>query len=157
MARAQRGRGAGANGAGCMTSFVIEAFPLVRLGIQRMLERMPEIGEVVSMEPGDITLLDENLTDAPLVVFGMSEDASDNWYLLRRLHRAMPAARILLLSDNMWLRVPSALQVCGVVEHLPRTASVSRMETAVRSLLTTDADRLPGPSDAGERQTAREL
>ncbi|WP_423196469.1 MULTISPECIES: response regulator [unclassified Cupriavidus] len=127
-----------------MSAIVIESHPLVRLGMQRMLERMPGIGSVRSLEPAAVLGLEESMDDA-LVLFGMSGDAADNWYLLRRLHQAMPHARILLLSDNMWLRVPSSLQLCGVVEHLPKSVSIERLEASVLNLLGDDVVPLPLP------------
>ncbi len=63
-----------------------------------------------------------------LVVYGMSSEASDNWGLLRRSCIAvMPQARILLLSDNIWLHVPASLQVCGVMAQAPKSASIERL------------------------------
>lgn len=127
-----------------MSAIVIESHPLVRLGMQRMLERMPGIGSVSSLDPAAVPGLAESMDDA-LILFGMSEDAADNWYLLRRLHQAMPHARILLLSDNMWLRVPSSLQRCGVVDHLPKAVSIERLEASVRNVLGDDVVPLPLP------------
>lgn len=127
-----------------MSTIVIESHPLVRLGMQRLLERMPGVGPVRSLEPTAILGLDDSQEDG-LVIFGMSEDAADNWYLLRRLHQAMPNARILLLSDNMWLHVPSSLQLCGVTEHLPKSASIERMEAVILQMLGDDAVPLPLP------------
>ena len=120
-----------------MTALVIEDQPLVRLGMQRLLERMPGIGAVRAMDPAGIMALEPGL-ETSIVVYGMSGDASDNWYLLRRLHQTLPHARILLLSDNMWLRVPASLETCGVVEHLPKSASIERMESVVLQMLGCD-------------------
>ncbi|WP_180863002.1 response regulator transcription factor [Cupriavidus pauculus] len=120
-----------------MTALVIEDQPLVRLGMQRLLERMPGIGAVRALDPAGILALDPSLVTS-IVLYGMTGDASDNWYLLRRLHQTLPHARILLLSDNMWLRVPDTLESCGVVEHLPKSASIERMEAVVLQMLGCD-------------------
>jgi len=120
-----------------MTAIVIESQPLVRLGLQRLLERMPGLGAVRAIEPAAIVSLEQSRAPA-IVVYGMAGDASDNWYLLRRLHQTLPNARILLLSDNMWVRVPSTLDWCGVVEHLPKTASIERMEAVILQMLGCD-------------------
>lgn len=117
-----------------MTAIVIESQPLIRLGMQRMLERIPGIGAVRLLEPAAVVALKPS-SEPVIVVFGMSEETTDNWYLLRRLHQSLPNARVLLLSDNMWLRVPSALESCGVAEHLPKSASIERMESAILSML----------------------
>jgi DNA-binding NarL/FixJ family response regulator len=117
-----------------MDAIVIESHPLTRLGMQRMLERMPGVGPVESIDPEGILLFAHSLEDA-LVVYGMSMDAFDNWYLLRRLHQALPNARILLLSDNMWMYVPSSLRACGVQEHLPKSTSIERMEAVLLRML----------------------
>ncbi|WP_066739026.1 response regulator transcription factor [Cupriavidus sp. D384] len=120
-----------------MTALVIEDQPLVRLGMQRLLERMPGVGAVRALDPAGIQALEPGL-ETSIVVYGMSGDTSDNWYLLRRLHQTLPRARILLLSDNMWLHVPASLEPCGVVAHLPRSASVERMEAVVLQMLGCD-------------------
>ncbi|WP_202126658.1 response regulator [Cupriavidus sp. SW-Y-13] len=120
-----------------MDTIVIESQPLIRLGMQRMLERMAGIGAVRVMEPAAIVSL-QHTTEPAIVVFGMSADTADNWYLLRRLHHVMPSARILLLSDNMWLRIPETNTSCGVVEQLPKSASIERIEAVVYQMLGHD-------------------
>lgn len=120
-----------------MNALVIEEQPLVRLGMQRLLERMPGIGAVRAVDPAGVLALEQGL-DTSAVIYGMSGDTSDNWYLLRRLHQALPHARILLLSDNMWLRAPTTLDGCGVVQILPKSASIERIEAVVLQLLGCD-------------------
>ncbi|RZT42746.1 response regulator [Cupriavidus agavae] len=117
-----------------MTALVIESQPLIRLGMQRMMERIPGVGPVRALEPAAIVSLERSAELVP-VVYGMSDDSADNWYLLRRLHQALPNARILLLTDNMWARVPAAPDACGVVEQLPKTASIERIEASVLQMM----------------------
>ncbi|WP_227459838.1 DNA-binding response regulator [Cupriavidus pauculus] len=132
-----------------MTALVIDAQPLFRLGMQRLLERVPGCGAVRALDPAAIVALQPDSAPA-IVLYGMSEDATDNWYLLRRLHLSLPNARILLLSDNMWLRVPESLQACGVTEHLPKSASIERMEAAILQMLGCQ-DFVPPPESNKER------
>ena len=127
-----------------MRAIIIDSQPLVRIGILRMLEHLPDIGPIRSTDPesiGTLPVTDERV----LVVYGMSSETTDNWGLLRRLHRRMPQARILLLSDNVWLHVPSSLRVCGVVEQAPKSASIERLEAAIQHLLGS-AGALPQPA-----------
>nr|WP_315592212.1 DNA-binding response regulator [uncultured Cupriavidus sp.] len=134
-----------------MTALVIDSQPLARLGMQRMLERMPGIGAVRAIDPAAIVALEASAEFA-LVVYGLSEDATDNWYLLRRLHEALPNARILLLSGNIWLRVPASLASCGVAAHLPKSASIERMEAALLQMLGCEEFMpLPGSANDGWR------
>ncbi|HBD32949.1 MAG TPA: DNA-binding response regulator [Cupriavidus sp.] len=129
-----------------MGAIVIESHPLTRLGMQRLLERMPGIGPVESIDPEGILLFAHSLEDV-LGICGMTVDAFDNWYLLRRLHQALPNARILLLSDNMWMHVPSSLRACGVQEHLPKSASIERMETVLVRMLGDPDVAVDAPMD----------
>ena len=129
-----------------MGAIVIESHPLTRLGMQRLLERMPGIGPVESIDSEGILLFAHSLEDV-LVIYGMTVDAFDNWYLLRRLHQALPNARILLLSDNMWMHVPSSLRACGVQEHLPKSASIERMETVLVRMLGDPDVAVDAPMD----------
>ncbi|SDD27920.1 hypothetical protein SAMN05216345_107257 [Cupriavidus sp. YR651] len=137
-----------------MTAIVIEAQPLARLGMQRMLARMPGIGAVQSIEPSDIPMLAASRDDV-LVVFGMSGDAADNWCLLRRLHQALPNARILLLSDGVLPRVPSSLQPFGVMEHLPKAAPIETMEAVIFHMLDDDPSAHLAVSGSDVRQPPR--
>lgn len=102
-----------------------------------------------ALDPAAIVALQPDSAPA-IVLYGMSEDATDNWYLLRRLHLSLPNARILLLSANMWLRVPESLQACGVTEHLPKSASIERMEAAILQMLGCQ-DFVPPPESNKER------
>jgi DNA-binding NarL/FixJ family response regulator len=131
-----------------MRAIIIDSQPLVRIGILRMLEHLPDIGPVLSIDPeavGTLAVADERV----LVVYGMSSESTDNWALLRRLHRRMPQARILLLSDNIWLHVPSSLQVCRVMAHAPKSASIERLEASIRHLLG-DTGAMPQPAPRSE-------
>jgi DNA-binding NarL/FixJ family response regulator len=133
-----------------MDAIVIESHPLTRLGMQRLLDRMPGVGTVESIDPEGILLFAQSMEDA-LVIYGMTADAFDNWYLLRRLHQALPHARILLLSDNTWLHVPSSLRACGVQEHLPKSAPIERMEAVLMRMLgdgDEEAGSLPDEESA---------
>ena len=131
-----------------MRAIIIDSQPLVRIGILRMLEHLPGLGPIHSTDPEalrGLPMTDERV----LVVYGMSSEASDNWGLLRRLHRRMPQARILLLSDNIWLHVPSSLQVCGVMAQAPKSASIERLEAAIQHLLG-HANAMPQPAPCSE-------
>lgn len=116
-----------------MSAIVIEDQPLIRLGMQCMLEQIPGIVEVRAMDLNAINYLAPGLLPT-LVLFGMS-DEEDNWSLLRELHRRMPNASVVVLSDNMWLRLSTDVNSYGVVDVLPKCASIQQIERVVSRLL----------------------
>ncbi|MBY4895853.1 DNA-binding response regulator [Cupriavidus sp. AU9028] len=125
-----------------VSAIVVEDHPLIALGLQQILENTSGVEQVQLIEPSAIVDIAHSLAPV-LVVYGMSDQSTHNCDLLRRLHKRLPNAAILLLSDNIWTGMPDG---CGVVDHLPKTASIDRIEAAIARALP-----LPGR----DRQAAR--
>lgn len=114
-----------------VTAIVVEDHPLIALGLQQILGNTAGVCQVQLVELSAILDIEHNLEPA-LVVYGMSDQSPHNCSLLRRLHKRLPNAAIVLLSDNIWQRMPDG---CGVVDHLPRTASIDRIKAAILGAL----------------------
>ncbi|MBY4896854.1 response regulator transcription factor [Cupriavidus sp. AU9028] len=115
-----------------MNALLIEAHPLLRLGLHQMLERIEGIDHVIAIDPADVSLLDGTDNDTDLMVFGMPQDADAGWTLLTQVRRVLNAQRVLLLSDTVPLQVPAAAMAQGVCGCLPKSASLAVLEAAIR-------------------------
>ncbi|MGY8526765.1 response regulator transcription factor [Paracidovorax citrulli] len=115
-----------------MNALLIEAHPLLRLGLHQMLERIEGIDHVIAIDPADVSLLDGTDNDTDLMVFGMPQDAEAGWTLLAQVRRVLNAQRVLLLSDTVPLQVPAAAMAQGVCGCLPKSASLAVLEAAIR-------------------------
>jgi hypothetical protein len=123
---------------------VIDDMPAYRLGVMRLLGDMPGIGRVEMVETNALGARHVRLPEPALLVFGMPADLADGWNLLRLASLALRPRRLLLISDNMWLRLPPGLDA-RFARTLSRSASLPAIERDVRALLglPPDAQGLP--------------
>ncbi|CAJ95073.1 conserved hypothetical protein [Cupriavidus necator H16] len=113
---------------------VIDDMPVYRHGVMRLLGEMPGIGRVELVETDALAARNARLPAPALLVFGMPPDLADGWHLLRLASLALKPRRLLLVSDNMWLRLPPGLD-SRFARSLSRSASLATVERDVRALL----------------------
>ncbi|WP_454720552.1 MULTISPECIES: DNA-binding response regulator [Cupriavidus] len=114
---------------------VIDECALLRLGLSRMLEAMPGVARVESVDPDELPGYAGAIREAELLVFGMPQDVTSGWRMLRKLRSMLPTQRVLLLSDNMWLHMPPPEMGYGICCCLPKTAALVTLEAAIASML----------------------
>ncbi len=113
---------------------VIDDMPVYRTGVIDLLGEMPGIGRVELVEPDALAARNAHLTAPALLVFGMPPELAEGWQLLRLASLALKPRRLLLVSDNMWLRLPPGLDG-RFARCLSRSASLAMIEQEVRALL----------------------
>ncbi|MCY0858195.1 DNA-binding response regulator [Cupriavidus sp. D39] len=121
-----------------LKAVVIDECALLRLGLTRMLESMPGVEQVDGADPDDLSMHGTTIREAGLLVFGMPQDVTSGWRLLRKLRGMLPAQRVLLLSDNMWLHMPPPEMGYGICCCLPKTAALVTLEAAISSMLEAE-------------------
>ncbi|WP_432261877.1 DNA-binding response regulator [Cupriavidus sp. TMH.W2] len=127
---------------------VIDDMPVYRHGVMHLLGRIPGIGRVELVEPGALAARNASLPAPALLVFGMPPDLADGWHLLRLASLMLKPRRLLLVSENMWQRLPPGLDG-RFARSLHRSASLSTVERDVCALL-----ELPLPAEAPPGQHA---
>ncbi|MGO4325708.1 response regulator transcription factor [Cupriavidus sp. 2TAF22] len=113
-----------------MNALLIEGHPLLRLGLLQMLERIHGVDHVITVDPGDVALLDGNHCD--LLVFGMPADLDAGWQLLNKVRSVLSAERLLLLADVLPLQIPALAMAQGICGCLPKSASLAVLEAGIR-------------------------
>lgn len=113
---------------------VIDDMPMYRHGITRLLGEMPGIGRVEPVETEALAARNLRLPAPALLVFGMPSDLAEGWNQLRLASLVLRPRRLLLISDNMWLRLPPGLDP-RYARTLCRSASLATIERDVRALL----------------------
>ncbi|GAB7543751.1 hypothetical protein CS8_034230 [Cupriavidus sp. 8B] len=126
------------HGTAPLKAVVIDECALLRLGLTRMLESMPGVEQVDGADPDDLSMHGTTIREAGLLVFGMPQDVTSGWRLLRKLRGMLPAQRVLLLSDNMWLHMPPPEMGYGICCCLPKTAALVTLEAAISSMLEAE-------------------
>ena len=131
---------------------VIDDMPLYRHGVVRLLGEMPGIGRVEPVETDALAERHARLPAPDLLVFGMPPDLAHGWHLLRQACVMLKPRRLLLVSDNMWLRLPPGLDA-RFARALSRSASLATIERDVRVLLDLPSHEETPPEPAA-RSTA---
>ncbi|MDF3837887.1 DNA-binding response regulator [Cupriavidus basilensis] len=124
--------------AAALRAVVVDESALLRLGLTRMLESMPGVARVDGVDPDELSVHSSIIREAGLLVFGMPHDVTSGWRLLRKLRGMLPAQRVLLLSDNMWLHMPAPEMGYGICCCLPKTAALVTLEAAIGSMLEAE-------------------
>lgn len=124
---------------------VIDDMPIYRHGVMRLLGEMPGIGRVEPVEIEALATRNLRLPAPALLVFGMPPDLAAGWNQLRLASLVLRPRRLLLVSENMWLRLPPGLDP-RYARTLCRSASVATIEREVRALLDP---LLAEPAQAG--------
>ncbi|SOZ09642.1 hypothetical protein [Cupriavidus taiwanensis] len=113
---------------------VIDDMPMYRHGVSRLLGEIPGIGQVEALETDALAARNLRLPAPALLVFGMPPDLAAGWNQLRLASLVLRPRRLLLISENMWLRMPPGLDA-RFARTLCRSASLAAIERDVRALL----------------------
>ncbi|MEM5427945.1 DNA-binding response regulator [Cupriavidus oxalaticus] len=113
---------------------VIDDMPVYRHGVMHLLGGMPGVGRVELVEPQALATRGARLPAPALLVFGMPQELAEGWHLLRQASVVLKPRRLLLVTENMWLRLPPGLDG-RFARCLPRSASLVTVEQEVRALL----------------------
>lgn len=135
-----------------MNVLLIESRPLLRLGLSRMLGETPGIDEVGSVDlvdlpgPLDAGHLSASLGGIDLLVLGVPRERGEAWQRLGPVYAALGARYVLLLSAELSLRELPPELAGAVCAWLPESASLERIETAVRALVHVASQSTPSRS-----------
>lgn len=114
---------------------LIDHHPLLRLGLGRILSRVPGIREVHGYAPDQVSLADsrgEDMLPVQILLFGESGDAYYDQALLRRAVEWLRPRQILVLTEG---ECDSALAHERIHGCVRKTASPELIESAVRLVL----------------------
>lgn len=115
---------------------LIEAHPLLRLGLHQILSNVEGVWEISSLGLDEVEWMDKSLSGVDLLVFGLPVDSALGWEKLRRAQSELKPERTLLLTDAMPWKMPSeGLPEGGILGCLMKTASVEVLEAAIKLVM----------------------
>ena len=115
---------------------LIEAHPLLRLGLWQILSKLDDVWEIEGMGLADVSKADGVHAGADLLIYGLPVDTDEAWSALHEIQRVLTPKRILLLTDVMPLPMPvQGLPGASVYGCLMKTASVEILEAAIRLVM----------------------
>jgi len=114
---------------------LIEAHPLLRLGLRQILGKVEGVWEIVGLDLANLDEAAEQNRGAELLIFGLPIETETGWQELADVRRVLAPKRILLLVDNMPMQALSRLPEGSIHGCLMKTASIEVLEAAIRLVM----------------------
>ncbi len=114
---------------------LVEAHPLLRLGLRQILGKVEGVWEIVGLDLADLNDAAEQNRSAELLIFGMPIETEAGWQALAEVRRILAPKRILLLVDSMPMQALSRLPEGSIHGCLLKTASIEVLEAAIRLVM----------------------
>lgn len=115
---------------------IVDDHPLVRMGIRRLLEDLPDMTVVAEAENGETALTLVRSHKPDVVLLDMKMPGIDGWEVTRRLKKSYPNIKIIAVttanSDPMY---PARLLQLGVVGYLTKESDAEEMALAIRKVV----------------------
>jgi DNA-binding NarL/FixJ family response regulator len=114
---------------------LIEAHPLLRLGLRQILGKVEGVWEIVGLDLANLNEATDLNRNAELLIFGLPIETETGWQALAEVRRVLTPKRILLLVDSMPLQALSRLPEGCIHGCLMKTASIEVLEAAIRLVM----------------------
>jgi two-component system invasion response regulator UvrY len=112
----------------------VDDHPLIRLGIRRLLDDVPDIEVSAEAENGDAALMLIKLHQPDIVLLDMKMPGIDGWEVARRLKKTNPKVNIIILSGIAIELFPVHILQLGAMGYLSKESSVDEIILAIRKV-----------------------
>ena len=113
---------------------IVDDHALVRMGICRLLNDLPEIEVVGEAENGDVALSLVKSNDPDVILLDMKMPRMDGWEVIRRLKKSNPQVKIIAVTALCNDTLPSRVLQMGAVGYLTKESGVDEMAAAIRKV-----------------------
>ena len=124
---------------------IVDDHALVRMGIQRLLDDLPDMSVVGEAESGEAALMLVKNLDPDVVLLDMKMPGLDGWEVTRRLKLSHPRIKIIAVTALNNELLPSRVLQLGALGYLTKESGIDEMATAIRKVF------------AGERYLCAEI
>ena len=106
---------------------------LVRMGIRRLLEHLPDITVVAEAENGETALALVKVHKPDILLLDINMPGIDGWEVTRRLNKTHPNIKIIAVTAfNSDPTFPARLLQLGAVGYLTKESNADEMAMAIR-------------------------
>ena len=113
---------------------IVDDHALVRMGIKRLLDDLPDMKVVAEAENGEIALSLVKLHHPDIVLLDMKMPGIDGWEVTRRLKKTHPNVKIIAVTAICAEPLPSRVLQLGAVGYLTKESSAEEMAAAIRKV-----------------------
>ncbi len=113
---------------------VVDDHALVRMGIRRLLEDLPEIEVIGEAESGEEALIKVKQCDPDVVLLDMKMPGIDGWEVTRRLKKSNPRVKIIAVTALSAEPLPSRVLQLGAMGYLTKESGAEEMAEAIQKV-----------------------
>ena len=107
---------------------------LVRMGIRRLLEDMPDMEVVAEAEDGESALALTKLHHPDVILLDMKMPGMDGWEVTRRLKKTNSTVKIIVVTALSSEPFPARILQLGAMGYLTKESGIAEMALAIRKV-----------------------
>lgn len=114
---------------------IVDDHALVRMGIRRLLDDLPDIDVVAEAENGETALTLVKLHQPDVVLLDMKMPGIDGWEVTRRLTKSNPHVKVIAVTAMCAEPLPSRVLQLGAMGYLTKESGPEEMAAAIRKVV----------------------
>lgn len=117
---------------------IVDDHALVRMGIRRLLDDLPDMQVVGEAENGELALALVKTHLPDVVLLDMKMPGIDGWEVTRRLKKSHPNIKVIAVTAMSSDLLPSRILQLGAMGYLTKESGVDEMANAIRKVFAGD-------------------
>lgn len=113
---------------------IVDDHALVRMGMRRLLEDLPDVNVVADAESGEQALTLVKLHTPDVVLLDMKMPGIDGWEVTRRLKKSNPHVKVIAVTAMCSDVMPTRVLQLGAMGYLTKESGAEEMAAAIRKV-----------------------
>jgi two-component system invasion response regulator UvrY len=113
---------------------IVDDHALVRMGIRRLLDDLPDMCVVAEAENGESALSLVRKHNPDVVLLDMKMPGIDGWEVTRRLNKSHPSIKIIAVTSMNTEPLPTRVMQLGAMGFLTKESGAEEMADAIRKV-----------------------
>lgn len=113
---------------------IVDDHALVRMGIRRLLEDLPDMDVIGEAENGELALSMVKTMKPDVVLLDMKMPGIDGWEVTRRLKKTAPQVKIIAVTALNAEPLPGRVLQLGAMGYLTKESGADEMANAIRKV-----------------------
>ncbi len=113
---------------------IVDDHALVRMGIRRLLDDLPDMDVVADAESGEQALALVKIHKPDVVLLDMKMPGIDGWEVTRRLKKSNPQVKVIAVTAMCAEPLPTRVLQLGAMGYLTKESGAEEMAAAIRKV-----------------------
>ena len=113
---------------------IVDDHALVRMGVRRLLDDLPDMEVVAEAESGEVALTLVKMHHPDVILLDMKMPGIDGWEVTTRLNKSHPQVKIIAVTAVCAEPFPSRVLQLGAKGYLTKESGAEEMAAAIRKV-----------------------